>query len=284
MADDERLLDELGRKPLDYSRRRFLGTWLALGTLAILTGVALTLAIRNADTNLEQTDDIARVAQSTADGAQESTDDVVRFLRGEQGIPGVPGANGEDGTPGQPGASAQPGDRGRRARRVPRASRGHPVQRPERTARDDGGTRQHRPDRHRGSAGTEGPAGRGRHRRPARRTRLNGKEGAAGPAGPQGAQGPPGSPGPPGGAPNTSIAVGSSANDTTTSKSVQVTCPAGRASGGGYAVVPSDPGLIVTASSPGREHGLERDRRAAQPAAGNRVAGTRLRRLRDVTR
>ena len=51
MADDERLLDELGRKPLDYSRRRFLWTWLAVGVLAILTGIALIAAEPNVGTS-----------------------------------------------------------------------------------------------------------------------------------------------------------------------------------------------------------------------------------------
>ena len=51
--------------------------------------------------------------------------------------------------------------------------------------------------------------------------------------------------------PTTSIQVGSSANDTAPTKQVSVNCPAGaRASGGGFATVPSDPGIIPSASSP----------------------------------
>jgi hypothetical protein len=48
----------------------------------------------------------------------------------------------------------------------------------------------------------------------------------------------------------TAVAVGASANDTTPHKQVSVQCPSGRASGGGFALVPSDPGLDVSASSP----------------------------------
>jgi hypothetical protein len=49
----------------------------------------------------------------------------------------------------------------------------------------------------------------------------------------------------------TNIVINATANDTTTHKQVTAVCQAGaRASGGGFALVPSDPGLDVSASSP----------------------------------
>ena len=248
MADDERLLDELGRKPLDYSRRRFLWTWLAVGVLAIMTGIALISAGRTAETNLEQTDDIARVADQTADAAQASTDQVVSFLRGEQGIPGVPGANGEDGTPGQPGTGAsEPGRQGAKGDQGEPGSQGPPGT----TGGSGPAGSMGQPGSIglTGTVGEAGPKGEDGAAGPRGEPGSNGKEGAAGPAGPQGAQG---AQGPPGVTPplTTSIAVGQSANDTTTPKTAQASCASGRATGGGYALVPSDPGLIVTASSP----------------------------------
>ena len=95
---------------LGYSRKRFLGTWLAIALLAILICLLALTSLRTASTNLDQNEDIARVANKTADEASASTDDITAYLRGEQGIPGVPGANGADGTPGQP--SSEPGPEG----------------------------------------------------------------------------------------------------------------------------------------------------------------------------
>ena len=95
-----------------------------------------------------------------------------------------------------------------------------------------------------GAKGDTGPAG------------AKGDTGEAGPAGKDGADGKDGAQGPqgsPGLTPplTTSIAVGQSANDTATHKVANATCPAGaRATGGGFAIVPSDPGIIPTASSP----------------------------------
>ena len=106
---DPDLLEEISqntREALHYARMRFLGTWVVVALLAILTGLAITLTVETAKTNLKQTDDIARVSSTTADAAKKQSEDTVAYLKGEQGIPGVPGANGQDGTPGQP--SSQP--------------------------------------------------------------------------------------------------------------------------------------------------------------------------------
>lgn len=79
-----------------------------------------------------------------------------------------------------------------------------------------------------------------------------GEKGDEGPRGPEGPAGPAGPQGPPGVTPplSTSITFAASPNNTTTPKVVTATCPAGRATGGGFAVAPSDPGIIPTASSP----------------------------------
>ena len=100
-------LDQLNattRETLHYSRRRFLGTWLALASLAILTAVALWVAVDTAHTQNQVVHLSASNASHKAKTAQESSDQIVLYLQGKQGIPGVPGANGKDGAPGQPGS------------------------------------------------------------------------------------------------------------------------------------------------------------------------------------
>jgi Collagen triple helix repeat (20 copies) len=240
MADFDALLEEVKRgnkATLRYSRNRLLATWLAVALLAILTCAALIALDNNAETDLKQTDEIAQLANSTAEQADADTDDITAYLRGEQGIPGVPGANGVDGTPGQP--SSEPGPPGRQGDKGDTGSAG-PSGAPGAVGAS-GITGQP------GAVGSNGEAG---------AAGANGESGPQGEQGPKGdkgdtgAQGPAGPPGTPS-APTTSIAIGQSANDPNEPKSAVATCPAGRrASGGGYALVPSDPGLIVTASSP----------------------------------
>jgi Collagen triple helix repeat (20 copies) len=230
-------VDKGNKQVLHYSRSRFLMTWLALGGLAILIGITMLVAIQTADTNLEQTDDIARVANTTADAAAQDTDDIVAYMRGEQGIPGVPGTSGEDGTPGLPGGSGEPGEPGPEG---PKGDQGSPG--------SMGVNGPVGPQGLAGIAGPLGPAGVG-EQGPKGDKGDEGARGAEGPTGPAGPQGPPGSAAPPFQV-NTVIAIGQSANDTTTPKTANATCTTGRASGGGFAVNPSDPGIIVTASSP----------------------------------
>ena len=110
-------------------------------------------------------------------------------------------------------------------------------------------------------------------------TGARGDPGPAGPAGLAGPQGPPG----PAASITTSVAIGSSANDTTTHKTALAQCPTGaRASGGGFALIPSDPGLDVQRVQSRREHRLERHRRPAQPPPRHQLAAPRVRDLRDV--
>lgn len=250
--DQDKLLAKLGEqneKILRYSRLRFIGTWAWMGLIALLAAIAIWAAVRNAKTDIKQTDDIARVAQETAESADASTEDITAYLRGEQGIPGVPGANGVDGTPGQP--SSQPGPRGDKGDTGDAGSTGPPG-----TAGTAGPTGPTGPQGALGSLGPVGPMGPAgsdaSQQGPQGPQGVKGDEGARGaegPTGPMGAQGPQG---PPGAVPPlaTSVAVGQSANNPDTPKTAVATCPTGRATGGGYAIVPSDPGLIVTASSP----------------------------------
>ena len=113
MADSpEQGLAELGEATLQYSRHRFLWTWAALSLFGLLTAAAIGLALVNAKTNFDQTDELTRVAQADADQAQADTDEIGAYLRGETGLPGVPGSNGEDGSPGLPGAGGEPGQAG----------------------------------------------------------------------------------------------------------------------------------------------------------------------------
>lgn len=240
-SNADELLEQISNNTalaLRYSRLRFLGTWIVIALLAILTAIALSLAIHSAGTNLQQTDDIARVADDNAQAAKESTDDVVKYLKGEQGIPGVPGANGVDGTPGQP--SSEPGPAGKDGPKGDTGAMG-PIgptgpQGAAGTVTTGGTTDQ-------GSTGSTGPKG---------DTGPAGPKGDTGPAGPPGTDGKDGAVGPQGPAGNgtTKIVVAASVNDPNEPKSVVATCTSGRATGGGYAIVPSDPGLIVTASSP----------------------------------
>ena len=255
--DFNQLADQVQKgtqQTLHYSRSRFNMTWLAMGLLTILIGFTLLLAIRTADTNLEQTDDIARVANTTADSAKEQSDQTVAYMRGEQGIPGVPGTSGEDGTPGLPGESGTgepgpegpPGDPGEMGSQGPAGSTGSVgavgPQGPQGVFGTIGPV---------GPTGAKGEAGAKGEKGDKGDEGARGNEGPSGPPGAQGAQGPQGPPGtPPPFQVTTTIAVGQSANDTTTPKTANATCTTGRASGGGFAVAPSDPGIIVTASSP----------------------------------
>ena len=228
-----------GTQTLRYTRMRLLGTWMAIALLAVLTAVTLIATDRNAQTDLDQTEEIAVLASNNADAATvdanqatADTDEITAYLRGEQGIPGVPGENGEDGSPGLP---SEPGPRG------PQGLNGDP-----------GPSGPMGPLGPSGSTGTSGPPG-----TPGIPGHLGeqgpaGPEGPAGPRGDTGPAGPAGPAGPPGPStpPTTTIALGQSANDPNTPKTANANCPTGRASGGGFAIAPSDPGLIVTASSP----------------------------------
>ena len=237
-----------GKQTLRYTRMRLLATWLALALLAILTAATLIATSRNAQTDLDQTEDIAVLASDNADAAtvdanqaNADTDEITAYLRGEQGIPGVPGENGQSGTPGlpsepgprgPPGLNGDPGPLGPMGPLGPAGTNG--------TSGPAGAAGVKGVDGPPGTPGTPGHIGEQGPR---------GDTGPAGPAGPIGPQGPVGPAGPAGFA-TTTIAVGQSANSPDTPKTANATCSTGRASGGGFAIAPSDPGLIVTASSP----------------------------------
>jgi hypothetical protein len=242
IAPYDSLLEEVKRgnkATLRYSRSRLLGTWLAVALLALLTCLALVAANRQAETNLKQTDDIAHLANANASEANQDTDDITAYLKGDQGIPGVPGANGQDGAPGLP--SSEPGPPGRQGEKGDPGSAG-----PMGSTGAQGAT---------GTTGLAGPAGSNGEQGATGEAGVQGDQGPKGDkgdAGPQGPQGPAGPQGPPGDPHiTTSVQFGASANDTTAHKVVNATCPTGaRASGGGFAIVPSDPGIEITASSP----------------------------------
>ena len=248
-------------KALRYSRLRFLATWLALGLLAILTCAALIAASRGAQTDLQHTEDIAQVADENAAEAQQSTDDVVKYLRGEQGIPGVPGANGVDGTPGQPSSEPGPagsdgpkGDTGAMGPIGPTGPQGAAG-----TVTTSGGTGSEGNTGSTGPKGDTGPAG------------AKGDTGEAGPAGTDGKDGAAGPQGPPGVTPpiNSTVAIASSANDPNEPKQVTAQCASGRVTGGGFALAPSDPGIIVTASAPNGNGWNVQAEELSLPAATN---------------
>src|SRR4051794_5850526 len=98
-------LEELARL-----RRNLRRTWIALGLVLGLCGGLVLLAV------LERNSRVG-AAQTTADRADSRSRDVVRYLRGEQGLRGVPGSSGKDGAPGLPGAPGSPGARGPRGAR-----------------------------------------------------------------------------------------------------------------------------------------------------------------------
>lgn len=241
--DFEAILKEVqkgNRATLNYSRMRLLATWLAIALLAILTCLALVAASRNAQTDLKQTDDIAHLANANAKEASESNDQIVSYMKGEQGIPGVPGADGQDGQPGLP--SSSPGPPGRPGPKGDNGATG-----PMGTPGAQGAT---------GTTGLAGPAGANGEQGAQGENGVPGDQGPKGERGDQGPRGDPGPQGPPGPAGNphvitTRITAGQTANDTTAHKVANATCPEGfTISGGGFALVPSDPGLEITASNP----------------------------------
>ena len=249
-------IDEQNRRTLQYGRKRFLWTWLAMGLLALLIGIALEVAVETAKRQNENVKLSADTANTKADANTASNEEITKYLKGEQGIPGVPGANGKDGTPGLP--SSIPGPAGPTGAAGPTSTTPGPAG----PAGADGSpSTVAGPLGPSGAPGTEGPPGPAGVQGPQGDKGVAGDKGekgdtgpagpagSAGPAGPAGATGPAG---PAAAAPTltTTVALAASPNDTATHKQITVTCAAGRATGGGFALVPSDPGLDVSASSP----------------------------------
>jgi hypothetical protein len=254
------LLDQIGyqtKQSLHYSRRRFLGTWLVVAILAILTSVSLIVAVNTAYRQNKQTHTVAVNASDTADSAQANTEKIFLYLEGKQGIPGVPGANGKDGTPGLP--SSTPGPQGAKGAKGAKGAAGEPG-----AAGEAGSPGAAGPT---GAASTipgpTGPIG------PNGSTGLNGAIGPIGPDGPPGKQGdigprgptgPPGPTGPTGpqgpagpSSPNKPIIVVTtpSPNDSIPIKDVTAVCPTGSVlTGGGYHYEPASPFIVPVASEP----------------------------------
>ena len=251
----ESLLDKIidsTKNVVRYMRQRFLWTWFAIGLLAVLTAFSLWLATRSAQTNLDQANDIARIANETADSAKKQSDQTTAYLKGEQGIPGVPGANGVDGTPGQPssvagpagptgpkGDSGSPGANGNAGSTGPMGLAG--IAGPLGPIGPAGSSGTNGIDGTVGSEGPQGPKGDKGNQGD------KGDVGAQGPAGPAGPQGPAG----PAGASTitTATVAAASANDASPQKNVTATCTSGKVTGGGYAILPATSEIVPTTSS-----------------------------------
>ena len=73
MPDQNELLDQIAsqtKKSLQYSRRRFLGTWFFGCLLSLMTAVALWIAIETASTQSDHAKLAAAEANHKAKGAQ----------------------------------------------------------------------------------------------------------------------------------------------------------------------------------------------------------------------
>ena len=254
MPDANELLDEINRnthQTLKYSRRRFLGTWLAVALMSILIALALWLSVNTAHRQNQTAHLTASSAKETAKGAQESTDQIVLYLQGKQGLPGVPGANGKNGAPGQPGSvpSELPpgpkGDTGARGAAGPAGSAG-----PAGAAGTPGADGTTGPAGPSGAAGETGSAG---EKGPTGEAGAKGEKGEKGATGATGAQGPPGAPGPQGPAGLTKVqtVIATSANNDAPVKQVTATCPTGTLPlGGGFQWVPTTEQIAAVASFP----------------------------------
>ena len=247
MAQPDELLGRVtegNESTLRYSRQRFLGTWLALAGLALLASLALWLGIDAS----HQAEQLADQADVKASDAQQSTDDVVKFLRGEQGIPGVPGADGEDGTPGQPGSagsgaagpSGQQGDRGPQGPPGPVGQAGVGATGTTGLPGEQGGTGAQGPAGAKGDTGPAGPRGETGARGQAGQNGQDGTNGADGAVGPQGPVGPPR---------QFSVVTATSESSPFEPKTVQVSCATGQVVGGGYTTAPQT-ALRLVASWP----------------------------------
>lgn len=255
------LLDNTTRT-LRYSRRRFLGTWLAVALLASITGLALWIAIETAHRANDAVQLSAANAGDTATTAKASTDEIYRYLKGETGLPGVPGANGKDGAPGQPGTNPPPGPPGPAGPKGaastvpgpagpegvastvpgplgPAGSTGLPGAAGEAGAKGAMGDA--------GAAGVAGATGPKGDQGP---QGLQGPEGISGPVGPAGPAGPQGPTGP-AGLTNVQPVGVASGNDATPEKNLIAACGAGQAVvSGGFAVKPPLAQVAVVASQP----------------------------------
>ena len=284
-------ISENTRDALHYARMRFLGTWLVVALLAMLTAVALIVASEASKTNTKQATDIAKVSSDTADAAKAQSDQTVAYLRGEQGIPGVPGANGKNGSPGQPssepgpkgdtGATGKPGSAGATGSSGTPGAAG-PVGAASTIAGPLGPAGSTGLPGEPGAAGVAGAQGDVGERGPAGPKGDKGDTGDTGPAGAAGAAGPAGPAGAPGVTPTvtTNIVIAATANDTTTHKQVTAVCQAGaRASRRRLRARPVRPRPRRVGVQPGRQQRLVSDRRSALAAAGHELAAARVRDL-----
>lgn len=255
----DELLDQIHTmtsQTLKYSRARFLATWLAVALLACLTSLALVIAANTARRQNDAVQVSADSAKVTADTAVASNEEIVKYLKGEQGIPGVPGANGKNGAPGQPGSvpsDLPPGPAG------PKGEKGSPgTQGPAGASGVDGLTGQMGATGLSGTPGTAGETGQAGATGPAGPKGDKGDTGPVGLQGPEGISGPIGPPGPAGpagaaGVTHTQVIVATSPGSATTgNQNVTATCPAGMMRlGGGFDTSPTTTQIAILLSLPG---------------------------------
>jgi hypothetical protein len=248
-SEDTRAADLLDKateqQTAHNTNKRFYWTWLLGGLVALMSAIAIILGVNASDENADQ-------AKLIAESAQQQTDDISAYLRGEQGLPGVPGANGESGTPGLPGQSGEPGPQG------PEGPPGPPGDRGEQGAPGQTGSAgpigPNGTSGQTGSVGATGPAGQPGERGAQGSTGARGAQGQSGPdgnpgpvgaTGTQGMPGPSGPQGPPGpaGTVSAGISTADSAIDGISVKRVSAQCGLGSAViGGGWTVTPeADP-------------------------------------------
>ena len=170
----------------DYARlkRQLRWTWIALSLMVALICAQMAMLAFKSNEADQKVVERTRVVERTAERAEDKSQDVVEYLRGEQGLPGAPGkpgANGvslkgprgDAGRDGQDGASGSDGSNGKDGADGPEGRNGV-----------DGTSGKDGVDGADGPAGPAGPAG------------PQGPEGPTGPAGPAGPEGPAGPPGP----------------------------------------------------------------------------------------
>lgn len=226
------------------NRKRFLWTWALLGGLAFMLSLALFLSI---DTAADQ-NDLAReqsdLAKKQAQTAQDTSNQTLAYLRGEQGIPGVPGSSGVEGTPGLPGSQGEKGPEGPPGPKGDTGASGAVGAVGTVGAQGQPGTQ--------GQSGAAGEAGATGEAGAKGATGAKGEKGEKGDTGAQGAQGPVGPQGPQGksGLTNLVAAFAVSATNPDDVKSANAVCPPGSTvvSGGYILQAPASVNITVSAT------------------------------------
>lgn len=195
MNDHERHAEEATRA-IDALRPRHVQTVrdnLARGvSLAsiVFIGILAFLTIPRLGTQVDDNTEKAQTATRKSDAADKRSGDIVKYLKGDRGIPGVPGRGGVTGAPGPPGARGQRGPRGAQGAlgpTGPTGPRGPAGRAGDSTVGPAGKPGEPGPKGADGKDGKDGVGEPGPQGEPG----VKGDTGAQGPAGPQGPQGDP---------------------------------------------------------------------------------------------